>query len=119
MRKKKYTGLSTATLDKLWASRVKSIARNKCEICGDTKGLNSHHIQPRNNYSVRWYLRNGVCLCNKCHQKDPYSAHKNPLWFMEYMIRWRGELWFKNLIKKTAEQTDWKSRLQEIKDELS
>jgi len=56
-------GFGNRHLDILWAKKVKEIADHRCEICGEEKELESHHIQPRKLYSVRWNLLNGVCLC--------------------------------------------------------
>lgn len=108
-------GCSKGYLDKLWADKVKELAGYKCELCSGTQGLNSHHIHTRHNHSVRWFLPNGVCLCNNCHQANPYSAHRNPLWFTNKMRKLRGRKWESELILLTAKCLSWKKHLLEIK----
>ena len=54
-------------LDKLWSELVKLRAGYRCQRCGGTHSLQSHHICGRRKYSVRWILLNGICLCSACH----------------------------------------------------
>ena len=63
----------------MWAKKVKKIG--KCEICGSTKNLVAHHKIPWA-YSIkgRTDIKNGQCLCTKCH----HMMHNDDLWF-EYM----------------------------------
>jgi len=63
-------------LDTHWSKLVKNQAGNKCEVCGSTQNLNSHH---------------GVCLCVKHHKWGNVSAHENPLWFDEWLRENRSE----------------------------
>lgn len=114
---KKPKGFSTNTLDKLWSKKIKELAENKCEICGCSEELNAHHINGRKNYNTRWYIGNGVCLCNNCHQKSIYSAHKNPVWFIRTILNNRGKEWSDLLVIESA-RTDWRDRLKEIKEQL-
>ena len=53
---------------KEWTRKV--LAKGKCEICGSTKQLEAHHIEywslcPEKRIDVK----NGRCLCLKCHAK--------------------------------------------------
>lgn len=112
--KKKPKGFSTRTLDKLWSRKIIERAGNKCEVCGCSKELNAHHISGRKNYNTRWYLGNGCCLCNNCHQKGIYSAHKNPVWFISKILLMRGSEWAIELIAEST-RTDWRERLEDIK----
>jgi hypothetical protein len=59
-------------LDNLWRDVVKLRAGKKCERCGRTEELHSHHIFERTNFPTRWDLDNGICLCALCHS----IAHK-------------------------------------------
>jgi len=81
---------TTDKLDKLWAQVVKLRAGNRCEMCGKTGRLNSHHIYSRSNLRVRWHIPNGVCLCAGCHALGNYSAHKAPADFMDWLEEERG-----------------------------
>ena len=68
-------------LDDAWAKLVKLKAGNKCEYCGKTDRLNSHHVYSRSNRSVRWDIDNGYSLCVGHHVFGNFSAHKSPLDF--------------------------------------
>lgn len=73
-------------LDDAWAKLVKLRAGNKCEYCGKTSYLNSHHIYSRSKRSVRWDVKNGICLCVGHHVfSSTFSAHKTPLEFVRWL----------------------------------
>lgn len=76
-------------LDKLWSEKIRSYGR--CEVCGEIRFLNAHHIVGRRNLHLRWDLRNGVCLCSRCHTFGKNSAHQNPVWFMDWLDATRPE----------------------------
>jgi 5-methylcytosine-specific restriction endonuclease McrA len=106
-------------LDKLWAEKVKKRANYKCEYCGKTKYLNAHHIYSRSNRSVRWDVRNGICLCVGCHSFANHSAHKAPLDFVEWVTARRGDKWLEELREaKNAlgVQMDYKTIREGLKD---
>jgi hypothetical protein len=84
----------------LWSKLVKLRAGNKCERCGATKFLQSHHIYGRTNYNLRYDLDNGCCLCAGHHKFFKDSAHNDPLGFTEFMIEKRGMEWFLKLKDK-------------------
>ena len=78
-------------LDDAWSKLVKLRAGNKCEYCGKTTTLNSHHIYSRSNRSVRWDENNGICLCVAHHTfSSGFSAHKTPLEFVDWLKREKG-----------------------------
>jgi len=86
----------------LWAKLVKLRAGNRCEKCGATKFLQSHHIYGRTNYNCRYDPDNGACLCPGDHKWRRDSAHNSPLEFIELMITKRGQTWFSRLQKKAT-----------------
>jgi len=89
-------------LDKLWSEKVKSVG--KCAYCGKDSYLNPHHIYSRSNYSTRWDLDNGICLCSGCHTlSSTFSAHKTPMEFSEYIKEKRGNEWFNRLRAKAKQ----------------
>ncbi len=88
------------TLDNLWRDAVKFRAGMKCEYCGKTTGLNSHHIFSRSNKKVRWDINNGICLCVLHHVFGQFSAHKSPLEFAEWLKTVRSEKWYCELLEK-------------------
>ena len=87
-------------LDTLWSKKVKTLAGDKCEYCGKTTGLNSHHIFSRSNRRVRWDLDNGISVCVLHHVFGTFSAHKAPLEFAEWLKEHRGEDWYFRLRAK-------------------
>jgi hypothetical protein len=56
----------------------------KCERCGKTQYLNSHHVIGRINYFLRFDLRNGCCLCSSCHVFSKEAAHNDPIGFINW-----------------------------------
>lgn len=72
--------------DKLWSQVIRSVGY--CQACGRSTALNAHHIYSKNNFSTRYDLDNGICLCSYCHTFNPVcSAHND------------GEAVFNNWIK--------------------
>ena len=97
-------------LDKAWGLTVRERANNLCEICS-RPGNNPHHIIGRRNHSLRWDLKNGICLCAGCHTFGTKSAHQNPLWFLDQLDK--GVLEY--LRKKQNEIKKWKTwELEEL-----
>lgn len=87
--------------DKNWAYLVKELAGNKCEYCGKTEHLNSHHIFSRSNHLLRWDITNGICLCAGHHVfSTEFSAHKSPAEFIEWVKEYRGLEWYEDLRKR-------------------
>jgi hypothetical protein len=125
MKSKKKKKVSIAKVDSLWALAVRLRANNHCEYCGDTSGLNSHHIFSRSNKSTRWDLNNGICLCVSHHVFGNFSAHKAPLEFAEWIKELRGEEWYRDLrfkAKMTVQKQDLsllKVALEEVINNLS
>jgi len=79
-------------LDTAWSLLVKLKAGMKCEYCGKTTYLNSHHIFSRSKRSTRWNVNNGVCLCVGHHTfSSTFSAHKTPLEFVDWLTNKKGE----------------------------
>lgn len=93
--------------DELWSKLVKVRAWFRCEYCWKDKYLNSHHIFSRNNWSTRFDLDNGICLCVWCHtMSSKFSAHKTPLEFAEWIIDKRWQEWYDNLKLKAKKVRD-------------
>jgi len=74
--------------------RVK--ANHTCAVCGMKKGdlyngkpqkVDSHHLYSRHfkNCPLKWDMNNLICLCTLCHKTGKKSAHKNPIWFAEWL----------------------------------
>lgn len=97
---KKRTGID-GKLDDAWSKLVKLRAGNKCEVCGKTSPLNSHHIYSRSKKSVRWDAMNGVCLCVGHHTfSSKFSAHKTPTEFTYWLEEKKGKAFMETLTIK-------------------
>lgn len=110
---KKLKGID-GKLDEAWSKAVKIKAGMKCEYCGKTTTLNSHHVYSRSNRSVRWDLTNGYCLCVAHHTFSNFSAHKAPLEFAEWMKEDRGEEWYDALRLKANQTMKWSKHEKEL-----
>ena len=81
---------------KQWSVDVREVGC--CAICGATKNLNAHHLLPKERYpQFRLFFINGISLCPTCHKFGTYSAHRNPIWFVLWLRKYRNEqyLWCK------------------------
>lgn len=96
--KKKKASKQTSHLDNLWRQAIYNKARNRCEYCWKETHLNAHHIFSRSNYSVRWDLDNGVCLCALHHVLGTTSFHKAPAEMIEWIKKKRGVKWYNALL---------------------
>lgn len=57
---------------RVWTKEV--IKVGKCEVCGSTKELEAHHIIKWADYPKgRTDIKNGQCLCHKCHTDEHYG----------------------------------------------
>jgi hypothetical protein len=67
---KKYIGIGDSNLMKLWRKAVLSEWNNSCAFCGKygDENLQCHHYVYRRVRLLRWDWKNGVALCNDCHQ---------------------------------------------------
>jgi hypothetical protein len=100
-KRKTFTKIKKNHIDRLWMIFIKLRAQEKCEYCGKTEHLNSHHIFSRSNMGMRWDIDNGVCLCVGHHVFGLFSAHKAPLDFAEWLKEKRGNEWFERLRVKS------------------
>jgi len=85
-------------LDSLAREVCLARAGYKCEINGEPHHtLHAHHIISRSNYRVRWNPNNLVCLTPGLHILNLQSAHKDPVFFLDVVVRKRGEEWLEVL----------------------
>lgn len=88
--------------DDLWREIVK--AGGKCEKCGSRdRQLHAHHIMGRSRQCLKWDLRNGICLCNRCHNADGMHS-ENALKVEKFLI------WI-----KSYRADDWKYLEEKLK----
>jgi hypothetical protein len=80
---------------RLWTEKVKDVQGRVCAVCGSADGadngkggrsfINAHHIEDRTNYALRWDLLNGIALCPSHHEFGKDSAHRAPVWFLDWL----------------------------------
>lgn len=69
-----------------WSKAVRDRDNNMCAVCSHTEHLNAHHILPKENYKELMYeIINGITLCPSHHKFSKYSAHKNAIWFYDFL----------------------------------
>ena len=77
--------MSDRSKDIRWSREVRE-RDAMCMICQTSeKRLNAHHLIPKNFLKYRWDLENGIALCCHCHNFGKFSAHKNPIWFANWL----------------------------------
>lgn len=75
-----------------WSKLIRK--KGYCEVCLKNKNLNAHHILPKDRYqNLMFEELNGICLCVSCHKYNKYSAHKNGIWFTEWLKVNRNDLY--------------------------
>lgn len=120
LRERRRSLLHEDDLDPIWSRKTKELAGNKCEYCGSTENLNSHHIFGRTNRSVRWDLQNCCVLCAKHHEFSTiFSAHGTPLLFSDWLQRERPYNWYTELTAKAMKtvkvtQEFYREKLEEL-----
>jgi 5-methylcytosine-specific restriction endonuclease McrA len=87
--------------DSDWRNAVREKYGFKCTVCGSEKEIQLHHVVSRTNQAVRWYVPNGVPLCANHHVNYFNSAHRNTLWFIDFIVKLRGDKWKIDLLKRS------------------
>jgi len=111
----------TNRFDRLWRQRVLEAANYMCEVNDKCSGkLCCHHVAGRKNFSARWYIPNGVVLCDKHHTFDSkFSAHQNPMDFAIWILDKRGKDWWDDVMeRKNQIWRKWRTHLEEIEEHL-
>lgn len=108
------TPIQKRRLKLIWSAKVKIIHRHKCELCGSSNNLHSHHIIPLSQGAAITYdLNNGSCLCIEHHS----YAHLNQTEYQNMMMKKRGIDWWLelNIKKRMVVRLDYKQVLKELK----
>jgi 5-methylcytosine-specific restriction endonuclease McrA len=65
-----------------------------CVVCGAGEHLQAHHILPKESYPLLSLdSANGVTLCPRHHKFGKESAHKNAVWWAEWLRTNRPAQW--------------------------
>lgn len=107
--------------DKLWSANVRS--KQFCEVCltegVHKEGNNPHHIVSRRYLNLRHDLRNGCLLCSYHHTFGRQSAHQDPFWFREWLLKHRKEDFEYLMVRKNAlERLDYEVIIANLKNKL-
>ena len=78
---------------KAWRAQVLERDGNHCVMCPKDTYLNAHHLIPNTIRAYEFHVDNGITLCATHHTLGTYSAHKNPLWFSQWLKENRPELY--------------------------
>lgn len=75
-----------------WRRIIREVG--ECEMCGK-EGIRAqnggwlhlfaHHIIKRSELCYRHDLSNGVCLCYRCHKREPWSPHVDLARFLDWL----------------------------------
>lgn len=81
-----------------WSLAIRTRDSHTCALCGrstqsdSSLRLNAHHILPKKFFpEYQFEMWNGVSLCPKCHTFGKFSAHKNGVFFAEWLKHSRPE----------------------------
>ncbi|MFW6130472.1 MAG: HNH endonuclease [Atribacterota bacterium] len=85
-----------------WSEEIKKRDGYKCVICGKRaekgrgKGLNTHHILPKEIKEFKEDIDNGITLCPKHHRyaRKEVSAHQNSFAFSIFLKEFRPKQYF-------------------------
>ena len=72
----------------LWTQKSREFrgANPRCAVCGCTDHLQVHHILSKRFYPEYYFDdTNLITLCAKHHTFGKLSAHKNGIWFSEFL----------------------------------
>lgn len=93
-------------LDRMAAQKCKEHAGYRCVWCGvhqPEHGLHWAHIVTRAFKSLRWNLKNCLCMCSECHR----WAHERPLDFHDRLIQLFGYDWWQEIRQTPPEKPDY------------
>ena len=87
-----------------WKKLIRERDNYTCQICNlnlsnNLRNCQTHHIIPRVFKEFRWELWNGLTLCYLHHLMGKFSAHKNPLWFADWLKQTNPEIYKKAMIE--------------------
>ena len=85
---------SNASLLRDWSKKVRDRDGFKCQVCGRTDITHAHHILCKERYpEFKLEIDNGITLCPYHHKFGKLSAHRNQLWFSEWLKENFNDLW--------------------------
>lgn len=107
--------------DKLWKIIVANHWEHKCAICGSVEYVQAHHLIPREIYSHRHVIQNGILLCCAHHKYSfDISPHKAPVAFFKWLIGNKADLynWLLSQTPSRENTTTFKDIVAKLSMEL-
>jgi 5-methylcytosine-specific restriction endonuclease McrA len=72
--------------DNIWRKLVFIVGNGKCAVCGSEIYVQAHHMIPREMYSHRHAVMNGLAICASHHKYSfELSPHKAPVAFYKWL----------------------------------
>lgn len=117
--KKESTKTITTRLYKTWAAIVHAYYSEKCAVTGETGILDAHHIIPRQICSgMRFDPENGILLSKSAHKFGKFSAHKNGVWFADWLQKNEPRK-YAHCLSNMNKELDCKNRMALYDQELN
>lgn len=80
--------------DRLWSKIVAMTYGGKCALCGATEFVQAHHLIPREMFSHRYSIENGIALCPSHHKYSfILSAHRSSMEFAKWLFINHPQKW--------------------------
>ena len=76
----------------------------RCSKGAEEKTMQCAHIFHRRHFSVRWDLKNCLCLCGGCHI---FWAHLEPILFTEFVKKYLGSYEYAQLKLRARQIKQW------------
>src|SRR4051812_12128 len=87
----------------LWSRQVRDRDGNKCSVCQSSSYIQAHHLIPKERFPlVQYELSNGLSLCARCHKFGAWSFHRNPIWSVVWLQKFRPDT-FRWVVEKLKE----------------
>lgn len=118
-KQKKLDRIAANKAMKEWTRMVKERDGYVCQMCRTAyllkpRGLNAAHIIPRTVKETALDLMNGISLCASCHEFGNWSFHKNPIYFSNWLRRYKIDQYM-YLLQKMADIKNMKDKTASIK----
>jgi len=101
-----------------WSKLIQKMYRGGCAIRGCKAGhVNSHHILSQKMYPwLKYDINNGIPLCAGHHKFSRRSAHRNSIWFSEWLRKTHPGI-HRKATKRLGDQ-DWDKKNVDYKIEF-
>jgi len=100
-----------------WSRLIQKMYTNGCAVRGCKRGhVNSHHILSKKMYPwFKYDINNGIPLCSGCHKFSRRSAHRNSIWFADWLKKTHPDL-HRKAVKRMGDK-EWDVKNVNYKNE--